>query len=78
MKPTLNLWLIIIITVIKHVNKSIKALYSTSYFGIRGNVVVNHHIYLWNIQSPTKYVGTKENFAVPRLELFQGFESLWL
>lgn len=57
---------------------SIKGLHSTSYFGVCRNVIVNHHIYCWNIQSPTSYVSTKENIALPGFELIQGSESLWL
>lgn len=55
-----------------------KVLHSISYFGVCGNVVVNHHIYCWNIESPTRYVSTKENIAISRLELIQGSKSLWL
>ena len=38
----------IYVTQIMDKNKN-KGEYCTSYFGVSGNVVVNHHIYRWNI-----------------------------
>ena len=51
---------------------------STSYFGVCGDVIVNHNIYCWNIQSSTSYISTNENIALPGLELIQGSKSPWL